>query len=107
MGVTDVGDFVLWRTTMLRELRPYVCFVQAGDTRLIMTQEQYLAGTAGADDPNDEHWIEYIPADLCAACGHDRCFHQIGTGHGVPLGVEFCDDRHGPECNCIGFEPRY
>lgn len=55
--------------------------------------------------------IEFIPAerpsDRCAGCGHDRCFHQIGTGHGVPLGVEFCDDRHGPECNCIGFEPRY
>jgi hypothetical protein len=39
----------------------------------------------------------------CAACGHDRVFHQVGTGNGVPAGVPFCDDRHGPRCSCIAF----
>lgn len=41
--------------------------------------------------------------DLCAYCGHARVFHQIGTGHGVPVGVPYCDDRHSEPCNCAGF----
>lgn len=41
--------------------------------------------------------------DNCEACGHDRVFHQIGTGHGVPIGQEFCDDRHDDPCDCAGF----
>lgn len=39
----------------------------------------------------------------CTFCGHIRACHQIGTGNGVPLGQEFCDDRHAPPCNCTGF----
>lgn len=41
--------------------------------------------------------------DTCRACGHDRIFHQVGTGDGVPLGQQFCDDRHGDPCDCRGF----
>lgn len=41
----------------------------------------------------------------CAACGHDRVFHQVGTGNGVPVGVHYCDDRHALPCNCKGFVP--
>lgn len=39
----------------------------------------------------------------CAACGHARAFHGIGTGDGVPFGTHYCDDRHGPRCSCRGF----
>lgn len=42
--------------------------------------------------------------DGCAACGHARVFHQIGTGNGVPVGQPYCDDRHAPQpCRCREF----
>lgn len=42
-------------------------------------------------------------SDLCATCGHDRAFHGVGLGDGVPLGQGYCDDRHGERCACGGF----
>ena len=42
-------------------------------------------------------------SDICKACGHDKVFHQVGRGAGVPVGKEFCDDRHAPRCSCAGF----
>lgn len=42
-------------------------------------------------------------SDICAACGHDRVFHRVGTGNGVPVGKAFCDDRHAEKCGCVGF----
>lgn len=41
----------------------------------------------------------------CSACGHARVFHQIGTGTGVPVGREYCDDRHSDPCSCQKFIP--
>lgn len=41
--------------------------------------------------------------DRCIACGHARCFHNDGTGNGVPVGKEYCDDRHSDPCLCTGF----
>lgn len=41
-------------------------------------------------------------ANLCAACGCDFVFHQIGTGNGVPVGQPFCDDRYADPCHCRG-----
>lgn len=49
--------------------------------------------------------MSLVSDDVCGACGHDRAFHQIGTGNGVPVGTKFCDDRHAPPCGCTGFVP--
>lgn len=43
--------------------------------------------------------------DACKLCGHARVFHQVGTGNGVPVGVGYCDDRHGEKCTCKAFVP--
>lgn len=39
----------------------------------------------------------------CKTCGHDKVFHRIGGGNGVPVGQEYCDDRHGDKCSCRKF----
>lgn len=39
----------------------------------------------------------------CTKCGHQRIFHEIGTGNGVPVGKAYCDDRHASPCSCTGF----
>jgi hypothetical protein len=43
---------------------------------------------------------------MCTTCGHSRVFHDIGTGNGVPIGQDYCDDRHADSCNCRGFQSR-
>lgn len=45
-------------------------------------------------------------SDVCSSCGHERRFHRIGTGAGVPVGQEYCDDRHSAPCSCVKFEQR-
>lgn len=41
--------------------------------------------------------------DQRCICGHDKVFHQTGTGSGVAVGQSYCDDRYDDPCNCRGF----
>lgn len=78
------------------------------DTFAALGRKMEAAAAEGAQQPN--HTFRAITgkepaAETCAKCGHHRVFHQIGTGHGVSRGRQFCDDRHAPPCGCDGFTP--
>ena len=65
--------------------------------------EEYLAATHGLDGCPTCAKVQRQWREVCAACGHHGNFHSFGTGNGVPVGVAYCDDRHGDPCGCKGF----
>lgn len=73
--------------------------VKHGDVWAVLSTGVSVQLTKRGDIIDDEY------QRLCQSCGHARCFHQVGQGNGVPIGVEYCDDRHADPCSCKKFVP--